>query len=168
VETAVSTEAFVGLGSNVGNRLAMLRLGVSGLARAGMVAAVSSLYETAPVGGPEQGPFLNAVALVDTDLDPDAMFDVMIEIERGAGRERLVRWGPRTLDLDLLVFGELTIRSDRLEVPHPRLAERRFVLEPLAELRPDLMLPEGSSVGELMTGVTDQPVRRIRGPGWHL
>jgi len=146
----------------------MLRDGVAGLARAGIVAAVSSLYETAPVGGPQQGPFLNAVALVDTDLDPDAMFDVMIDIERGAGRERLVRWGPRTLDLDLLIFGDHTIRTDRLEVPHPRLAVRRFVLEPLAELQPDLVLPEGASVVELLDGVTDQVVRRIRDSGWHL
>lgn len=127
--------AYVALGSNLGDRESFLRLGVRGL---GHVTAMSSVYETDPVGGPEdQGAYLNMVVEVETSLDPFALLRRCQRIEAEAMRQRVVRWGPRTLDVDIIQFGDISIDSDELVVPHPRFAERRFVLEPLAELAPD-------------------------------
>jgi 2-amino-4-hydroxy-6-hydroxymethyldihydropteridine diphosphokinase len=131
------TRAFLGLGSNLGDRLAHLRAAVDGLRD---VVAVSSVYETAPIGGPDdQGPYLNLVVELDTPLDPWGLLTVCQQAEADAGRVREVRWGPRTLDVDVLwVDGEIVDEPD-LQVPHPRMWERRFVLAPLAELAPDLV-----------------------------
>lgn len=131
------TRAFLGLGSNLGDRIAHLRAAVAGLRD---VAAVSSVYETAPVGGPDdQGPYLNLVVELDTPLDPWGLLAVCQQAEAAAGREREVRWGPRTLDVDVLwIDGEIVDEPD-LQVPHPRMWERRFVLAPLAELAPELV-----------------------------
>jgi len=155
------TRAAVALGSNLGDRIGHLELAVAALAGCGEVEAVSSLYETAPVGGPEQGPYLNAVAVVETDLEPHELLEGLLRIEQEAGRERTVRWGPRTLDLDLVLYGDRVLDDERLTVPHPRLAKRRFVLEPLAEVWPDAVLPDGRSVTGLLAGVQDQKVSRI-------
>jgi dihydroneopterin aldolase/2-amino-4-hydroxy-6-hydroxymethyldihydropteridine diphosphokinase len=120
------------LGSNLGDRVAYLRFGLEKLSN---VVAQSQVFETDPVGGPDnQGPFLNMVAVVDTDLDPFAMLRRLLQIEAEANRVRIERWGPRTLDMDLLFYDDYTIQSEELTVPHPRFAERRFVLEPLAEV----------------------------------
>ncbi|HDK45475.1 MAG TPA: 2-amino-4-hydroxy-6-hydroxymethyldihydropteridine diphosphokinase, partial [Actinobacteria bacterium] len=124
------------------------------------VVAVSSVYETAPVGGPDQGPYLNAVAVVETDLEPYELLDSLLRIEQRTGRERTVRWGPRTLDLDLILYGDRVLDDERLTVPHPRLAQRRFVLEPLAEVWPGAVLPDGRPVTGLLSGVQDQSVSR--------
>jgi 2-amino-4-hydroxy-6-hydroxymethyldihydropteridine diphosphokinase len=131
------TRAFLGLGSNLGDRLAHLRAAVGGLRD---IVAVSSVFETAPVGGPDdQGPYLNLVVELDTPLDPRGLLAVCQQAEVAAGRVREVRWGPRTLDVDVLwVDGEIVDEPD-LQVPHPRMWERRFVLAPLAELAPDLV-----------------------------
>lgn len=131
------TRAFLGLGSNLGDRIAHLRGAVERLRD---VVAVSSVYETAPVGGPDdQGPYLNLVVELDTPLDPWGLLTVCEEAEAAAGRVREVRWGPRTLDVDVLwVDGEIVDEPD-LQVPHPRMWERRFVLAPLAELAPELV-----------------------------
>lgn len=127
--------AIVALGSNLGDRGAYLRFGLERLSN---VVAQSQVFETDPVGGPEnQGPYLNMVAIVDTDLDPFALLRRLLQIEAEAQRVRKVRWGPRTLDLDLLFYDDCTIQSEELTVPHPRFAERRFVLEPLAEVAPE-------------------------------
>ena len=133
------TRALLGLGSNVGDRLAHLRTAVSSLSG---VSAVSDVYETDPVGGPDQGRFLNIVVAIDTDLDPRELLGVCHRIESAAGRVRDVRWGPRTLDVDILWIDGVTVDEDDLQVPHPRMWERRFVLEPLADVAPDL-LPDG-------------------------
>lgn len=126
--------AYVALGSNLGDRESFLRLGVLGL---GHVTAMSSVYETDPVGGPDdQGSYLNMVVEVETSLDPFALLRRCQRIESEAQRQRIVRWGPRTLDVDIIQFGDVTIDSDDLVVPHPRFEERRFVLEPLAEIAP--------------------------------
>jgi 2-amino-4-hydroxy-6-hydroxymethyldihydropteridine diphosphokinase len=134
------TRAFLGLGSNLGNRAAHLRAAVAGLPD---VVATSAVYETDPVGGPEgQGAYLNLVVELDTDLDGRALLDCCRRLEAAAGRIRTERWGPRTLDVDVLwVDGEIVDDPD-LQVPHPRLWERRFVVAPLAELAPDLASPE--------------------------
>jgi 2-amino-4-hydroxy-6-hydroxymethyldihydropteridine diphosphokinase len=124
--------AIVALGSNLGDRAAYLRFGLDRLSN---VVSQSQVFETDPVGGPDnQGPYLNMVAVVDTDLDPFAMLRRLLQIESEAHRVRVERWGPRTLDLDLLFYDDYTIESEELTVPHPRFAERRFVLEPLSEV----------------------------------
>ncbi len=105
--------------------------------------ALSSLYETEPLGGPEdQGPYLNLVAQLDTALGPRGLLELARALEAAAGRVRTVRWGPRSLDVDILLVGDLEVNDDDLVVPHPRMAERRFVLVPLAELAPDLVSEE--------------------------
>ena len=156
------TRAAVAFGSNLGDRIGYLQTAVAALAGLGEVEAVSSVYETAPVGGPEQGPYLNAVAVVETDLEPHELLDGLLQIEQRAGRERMVQWGPRTLDLDLILYGDRVLDDERLTVPHPRVAERRFVLEPLVEVWPDAVMPDGGSVAGLLTGVQDQKVSRIQ------
>jgi 2-amino-4-hydroxy-6-hydroxymethyldihydropteridine diphosphokinase len=127
--------AIVALGSNLGDRVAYLRHGIEHLPK---VLAQSQVFETDPVGGPEnQGPYLNMVAVIATELDPYALLRRLLQIEAEAHRERVVRWGPRTLDLDLLFWDDAVIESEELVVPHPRYAERRFVLEPLSEVAPE-------------------------------
>ncbi len=132
--------AYLGLGSNLGDRLGHLQGAVDGLrAAAGVrVAAVSAVYETAPVGGPEQGPYLNAAVAIDTDLDPWQLLDLAHRLERDAQRVRAERWGPRTLDVDLLWVEGVRLDGADLTLPHPRMRERAFVLVPLADVAPDL------------------------------
>lgn len=131
----VSHRAFVALGSNLGDRIGYLRFAVQEL---GNVVRMSDVYETEPVGGPEQGAYLNMVVEVETALDPFAFLRRCQRIEANALRQRIVRWGPRTLDVDLLFYDDMTIDSEALKVPHPRIFERRFVLTPLSELAPEL------------------------------
>jgi len=131
--------AFVGLGSNLGDREAHLGSALRGLPG---VVAVSRLYETEPVGGPAgQGLYLNLVVELDTELGPRGLLEVARGLEEAAGRERGVRDGPRTLDVDVLLVGDEVVDDDDLVVPHPRMFERRFVVEPLAELAPELVAP---------------------------
>ena len=135
--------AFIGLGSNLGDRRALLRAAVERLRRAGDVVGVSGLYETDPVGGPEgQGPYLNVVVELSTRDTPRRLLERCQALEEAAGRVRTVRWGPRTLDADVLWVEGCTLDEDDLTVPHPRLWERRFVVQPLADLAPDLVTPE--------------------------
>ncbi len=132
--------AFLGLGSNLGDRKAALRQGVVQLEAAGDVAAVSPLYETEPIGGPEgQGAFLNLVVELLTADSPRELLHRCQELESAAHRVRTVRWGPRTLDADVLLVGDLEVDEDDLVVPHPRMWERRFVLQPLFDLAPELV-----------------------------
>jgi 2-amino-4-hydroxy-6-hydroxymethyldihydropteridine diphosphokinase len=136
--------AYVGLGSNLGDREGMLRSALARLAGSPGVEVVasSSLHETEPVGGPGgQGKFLNAVARLRVALDADELLDLLLRIEAEHGRVRRERWGPRTLDLDLLLYDDLAVQTPRLTVPHPRLHERRFVLAPLAEIAPGAVHP---------------------------
>jgi 2-amino-4-hydroxy-6-hydroxymethyldihydropteridine diphosphokinase len=136
--------AWIGLGSNLGDRQATLESAIASLnaAPAVVVTAVSSFHETAPVGGPEgQGPFLNAAAALETTLEPLPLLRLLLEIEVRHGRIRTVYWGPRTLDLDLLLYEDRIIDRPELSVPHPRLAVRRFVLAPLAEIAPSAVDP---------------------------
>jgi len=157
----VTARAAIGLGSNLGDRAAHLDAGLRGLGALGEVVAVSSVYETAPMGGPEQPSYLNAVVVLDTDLAPRRLLDECLAIEAATGRERRERWGPRTLDLDLLLYGAETIDEPGLVVPHPRMRERRFVLAPLLEAWPEATLPDGTPVAGLLDAVADQEVRRV-------
>jgi 2-amino-4-hydroxy-6-hydroxymethyldihydropteridine diphosphokinase len=134
--------AFVGLGSNLGDRRAHLRVAVEGLRAGGDVVAVSPVYETEPLGGPAgQGPYLNAVVELSTGDSPRALLERCRALEDTAGRVRAERWGPRTLDADVLYIEGCEADEPDLTVPHPRLWERRFVLAPLADLAPDLVPP---------------------------
>jgi 2-amino-4-hydroxy-6-hydroxymethyldihydropteridine diphosphokinase len=133
----VATEVFVGLGSNLGDRVANLELAVRGLRELDPGLRVSPLYETAPLGGPRgQDRFLNCVVRLCTDLGPRQLLDVAHGLESAAGRVRTVRNGPRTLDVDILVFGDEHIDEPDLVIPHPRMLERGFVLAPLEDLDP--------------------------------
>jgi 2-amino-4-hydroxy-6-hydroxymethyldihydropteridine diphosphokinase len=135
--------AFIGLGSNLGDRRALLRQAVEGLRAAGDVTGVSPLYETEPVGGPEgQGPYLNLVVELSTSDTPRRLLERCRALEAAAGRARTVRWGPRTLDADVLWVEGWQVDEEDLVVPHPRLWERRFVVQPLADLAPDLVTSE--------------------------
>jgi 2-amino-4-hydroxy-6-hydroxymethyldihydropteridine diphosphokinase len=142
--------AYIGLGSNLGDRRATLE---AALARLRPLRA-STVIETEPWGLRDQPPFLNQVAEIETERAPRVLLASLQELEREFGRVRRERWGPRTLDLDLLLFGDRAVREPGLEVPHPRLAERRFVLEGLAELCPDRSVPGlGRTVRELLEAV---------------
>ena len=127
---------FLSLGSNVGDRRSHLTEAIASLPN---VAAVSPLYETDPVGGPSQGAYLNLVVELDTDLDPSDLLGVCHRIESAANRVRDVRWGPRTLDVDIIWMDGVTIDTERLTIPHPRFRQRKFVLAPLRDLAPDLV-----------------------------
>lgn len=133
------SRAYLGLGSNLGDRAEHLQLAVDELATTTgvRVVAVSKVYETSPVGGPAQDDYLNAVVAIETDLNARQLLAVAQHLEQRAARVRTVRWGPRTLDVDVLLVGDEHVSEADLEVPHPRLYERGFVLAPLRDVAPD-------------------------------
>ena len=143
--------AYLALGSNIGDRRAILREAVAAIPE---VVAVSPVYETDPVGGPEQGPFYNIVIELRTRRSPRELLALCWELERAAGRVRRIRWGPRTLDVDVLLVGDLVVDSDDLTVPHPRMAQRNFVMAPLLDLAPDIEVP-GYDPAEAIGAVTN-------------
>ncbi len=157
-------KAFIGLGSNLGEREAMIRLALDDLARLPSTRLVraSSLYDTEPVGEVDQPNFLNAVAQIDTELTARQLLWNLQLIERRLGRVRTQRWGPRTIDLDLLLYGNLVVEEPDLKVPHPELSQRSFVLVPLVELDPLLVHPvSGETLLSLLSRLhTRPPVKR--------
>jgi 2-amino-4-hydroxy-6-hydroxymethyldihydropteridine diphosphokinase len=150
----VGVTAFLGLGSNIGDRLANLQKAVRHLQRAEGVRVVRSsrIYETDPVGGPDQPDFLNCVLEVETDLEPHDLMAACQEVEDTLGRQRGVRWGPRVIDVDILTFGDRDVLEPDLEIPHPRMHERGFVLAPLLELTADPPLPGNRKIATLRLG----------------
>lgn len=152
-------DCYVALGTNLGDRAGNLLAGLDGLRRSGLAPrAVSSVWETEPVDTPFPRWFWNMAVMVRSDRAPGELLEQLLAIERAAGRHRSVRNAPRTLDLDLLLVGQLTLEEERIRLPHPRMWERRFVLEPLAEIAPELRNPlSGRTVLEER--------RRIRGQG---
>ena len=158
--------AVIALGTNLGDRAANLVNAMEGIRLLGRVVASSSVYETAPQGMVDQEPFYNAVVLVETELDPAELVGRLLEIEREMGRVRGPRWGPRLIDLDLILYGDRTVRTPSVEVPHPRYRHRRFVLAPLVEVWPDARDPDGTPVADLLEGVSDQMVAPVTVPGW--
>ena len=136
-----SARAYLALGSNLGDRARNLQTAIDSLAAVPKVTVVaaSSVYETDPLGGPDQGRFLNAVVAVDTELTPRELLGVAHNLEHDAGRVRVEHWGPRTLDVDVLLVGDSIVSEPDLVVPHPRMWERGFVLAPLHDVAPDLV-----------------------------
>ncbi len=158
--------AFVGLGGNMGDAEATLRAALEQLdALPGTrLLAASSLYRTAPVGGIEQADFVNAVAQLHTILGPEELLQALFTIERSHGRDRAreQRWGPRTLDLDLLLYGEDEIDVEGLTVPHPRIAERAFVLVPLVEIAPDAVIPGQGKARDVLAALESFTCKALR------
>ena len=156
---------YIGLGGNLGDPIATLRDALVRIAALEGVErdAVSSADESAPVGLTDQPPFVNAAARVFTDLPLRDLLAGLLAVEQELGRVRSVRYGPRTCDLDILVAGAEIADEPGLSVPHPRLVERRFALEPLVELDPGLRLPDGRPLSGLLEAVSDQAVRRLDG-----
>ena len=161
---------FLGLGANLGNRAANLRMALRYVSSLARVDAVSSLYETAPVGSHHQPDFYNAVCRVATGLSPEALLDYLKRVEFEIGRRPAPHWGPRPIDLDVLLYGERVVETDRLIVPHPRLAERAFVLVPLAEIAPDARHPVlGKTAGEMLASLGERElagITKVESPGW--
>ena len=154
---------FLGLGSNLGDRMARLATAMQSLGDLGMIVSGSPIYETAPVGGPQQDAYLNAAVELQTELSPRNLLDALLEIERIAGRVRDERWGPRTLDIDILTYDDEVVAEPGLTVPHPEIRNRRFVLTPLADIAVGLSDVDGPFADELPE-VVDQHIRRLTGP----
>ena len=165
----MSEVGYLGLGSNEGDRLANLRAAREALGGHGIeVTGSSSVYETAPQGEvTEQADFLNACLQIRTELEPEQLLDACKSVERELGRAPGgVRHGPRPIDVDVLLLGEHELRSERLTLPHAEVTSRRFVLEPLLELEPQLALPDGTRVADRLPQLADQRVTRLAPPGW--
>jgi 2-amino-4-hydroxy-6-hydroxymethyldihydropteridine diphosphokinase len=133
--------AYIGIGSNMGDKQANVQKAIELLSRAVRVTAVSSLYTTEPVGYREQEEYINAVAGIETERSPDDLLALCRSIESRMGRQRTVQWGPRTIDLDILLYGEAIVDRPGLTIPHPRMHSRKFVLVPLVEIAPDAVHP---------------------------
>lgn len=154
----MAVRAYIGLGSNLEQPQQQVRQALQALARIpqSQLVAHSRLYRSVPLGPADQPDYVNAVAALDTELSAESLLDALQAIEQAQGRVRgAERWGPRTLDLDLLLYGNAVIDSARLTVPHPGLSERNFVLYPLFELAPDLVLPDGHKLRELLAHCPD-------------
>lgn len=157
------TRYAIGLGSNLGDRISHLRAADNGLSSLGRVVARSSLYETVPVGGPEQGPYLNAVVLVDSDLGPHQVLEACLKIEASRGRDRELHWGPRTLDMDIITSDGPPVSDEKLTIPHPLAADREFVLRPLREVWPDAPVSEEHDASTALAELSPQGVDRLAG-----
>ncbi|HLU96571.1 MAG TPA: 2-amino-4-hydroxy-6-hydroxymethyldihydropteridine diphosphokinase [Thermobifida alba] len=157
-----ASRVVLALGSNLGDRLGILQGAVDTLFAPGPLrpVALSPVYETAPVGGPEQDDYLNAVAVAETLLTPEALLERVQEVERAFHRVREVRWGPRTLDVDVIAYDGLVRTDPELTLPHPRAHERAFVLRPWADIDPDAEITGRGAVRDLLAGVADQELRR--------
>ena len=143
-------KAVIALGANIGNPKEQMDIAISLLRESLEVSAVSTYFTTAPVGGPEQPDYLNAVAIAESELPAADLLALLQGIEKVLGRERIERWGPRTIDLDLIQYGSILSYAEELQLPHPRAHERRFVLEPWAQIEPDALLLTHGKISELL------------------
>ncbi len=158
--------AYLGLGSNLGDRMANMQDALNHLGKSNglRITGVSPVYETAPVGGPEQPDYLNAVAEIETSLDVHGLLNICLTVEAKMGRKRNEHRGARNIDIDILLFGEEQIETDRLSVPHPRMHERAFVLMPLADVAPQAVHPlTGKTVKELLNGLHHKGIEKVDG-----
>jgi 2-amino-4-hydroxy-6-hydroxymethyldihydropteridine diphosphokinase len=167
--TRSPSAVYIGMGANMGDRLANLRAALRLMAGSTTVEAVSSLYETPPFGVTDQPSFYNAVCRITTDLDPHALLRRLKQIEHDIGRRPGQRWGPRPIDLDILLYGDTVVDTPDLTIPHIGIPERAFVLVPLAELAADLRHPTlGKTVAELLDAVDQTGVTQIAGSDWAI
>jgi 2-amino-4-hydroxy-6-hydroxymethyldihydropteridine diphosphokinase len=143
-------KAVIALGANIGNPREQIDIAIALLQEALDVTAISSIYTTAPVGGPDQPDYLNAVCIAESELPATDLLSLLHGIEKTLGRERIEHWGPRTIDLDLIQYGSILSSADELLLPHPRAYERRFVLEPWHEIEPDAILLTHGKISELL------------------
>jgi 2-amino-4-hydroxy-6-hydroxymethyldihydropteridine diphosphokinase len=143
-------KAVIALGANIGNPKEQMDIAVALLKESLEVSAISSYFTTAPVGGPEQPDYLNAVCIAESELPAADLLALLHGIEKALGRERIEHWGPRTIDLDLIQYGSLLSYADELLLPHPRAHERRFVLEPWLEIEPDALLLTHGKISDLL------------------
>ena len=143
-------KAVISLGANIGNPEEQMQLAIAMLREATDVITLSSIYTTEPVGGPEQPNYLNAICIAESDLPAADLLALLHGIEKTLGRERVERWGPRTIDLDLIQYGTILSSAEELELPHPRAHERKFVLEPWLEVEPDAILLTHGKISELL------------------
>lgn len=155
------TVVALSIGANLGDRLAALQYAVDTLGEVGTVLAVSDVFETDPVGGPEQPDYYNAVVVLETLAEPMAVLECAHRAEQGKGRTREVRWGARTLDVDVLAYGQVVSDDPVLTLPHPRALERAFVMLPWAQADPGFRLPDGRAVGEVAAGLAPDGIRRL-------
>jgi len=161
---------FLGLGSNIGQREANITAAITQLSEHPCIkiTKTSSLYETRPVGFCDQPDFLNAVIEIDTSLSPEKLLDTCLSIELGLGRIRDIHWGPRIIDIDLLLFHDSVVQSDRLVLPHPRLHERSFVLVPLAEIAPETIIYEGNTAKDIIDTCPTEGVIFYKQLAWEV
>ena len=157
------TRVYLSLGSNIGDRSANLNAAIERLARIGEVVARSSFYETEPVEVTDQPWFMNCAVALETEKSPHALLEAVLAVEQEMGRQRKQKKGPRNIDIDILLFGDAIVKSQGLTIPHPGLHQRRFVLEPLAEIAPDALHPRlGRTVRELRDGLgSGQGVKNV-------
>ena len=158
--------AYIGLGANLGDREANIKRALEEIVRKGCrLVRISSMYETAPVGFEDQPDFLNTVAEIETEAGPAELLAVLDEIEQKIGRRETFKWGPRIVDLDILLYGDRILEEDNLKIPHPEMHKRAFVLSPLAEIAPDALHPVlGLTARELSEKVGQKGVRKIEAP----
>ncbi len=157
------TVIYIGLGSNLDNPLAQVSK-ASGVLKAHPAmdsVVVSPWYRSDPVGPGPQPDYINGVVKATCKLQPESLLDLLQQIENSQYRERTVRWGARTLDLDILLYGERIIHTDRLQIPHPRLCQRNFVVRPMYDISPELILPNGVSIESLLTALGDAGLNRL-------
>lgn len=150
-------KAVIALGANVGNPQENLDIAIAQLKDATEVLAVSSYYTTAPIGGPVQPDYVNAVCIIESDLPALDLLSLLQGVEKTLGRERTIHWGPRTIDLDLIQYGALLSKTAELEIPHPRAHERRFVLEPWLEIDAEAILLTHGRVDQLLAQLALNP-----------
>lgn len=143
-------KAVIALGANIGNPREQMDLAVALLKESLEVSAISTYYRTSPVGGPEQPDYLNAICIAESDLPAAQLLGLLHGIEKSLGRERIERWGPRTIDLDLIQYGAILSQAEELQLPHPRAHERRFVLEPWIEIEPEAILLTHGKIADLL------------------
>ncbi|MFE8071363.1 2-amino-4-hydroxy-6-hydroxymethyldihydropteridine diphosphokinase [Marinobacteraceae bacterium S3BR75-40.1] len=162
-EAGAAERVYIGLGSNLDSPLLQVHAALEALAQLPdtTLADASPLYRSAPLGPAGQPDYINGAAALDTRLPPESLLDYLQQIELTQGRERGERWGPRTLDLDILLFGRQQIQTQRLTVPHPEIGNREFVLRPLHDLAPDLTLPDGRAIAELLAQCPDHRLRPV-------
>lgn len=160
----MENSAYLSIGSNIGDRLGSLRKAIQLLDKSDQIKVelVSSIYETDPIGYVDQACFLNAVIKISTSLQPEELLQACLQIELDLGRKRGIRWGPRTLDLDILLYNQENIETESLLVPHPRMQERAFVMIPLMELDPDIKLPNvNTSLDDIVEQIPDKEGVRL-------